>query len=95
MTQPNIKCEKCGGDMVVKSGRYGNFTACSNFPDCKNILKQNKEASPVERTGEQCDKCGEGEIVIRNGQYGKFKACSSFPKCRNTKKINEVIQPSP
>lgn len=83
-----MKCEKCGeGDMVVKSGRYGNFTACSNFPDCKNILKENKQATPVERTGEKCDKCGEGEMVIRSGQYGKFKACSNFPKCRNTKKI--------
>ena len=93
MTNPNIKCEKCGeGDMVVKSGRYGNFTACSNFPDCKNILKDKKTGSPPEKTGEKCDKCEEGEMVIRNGQYGKFKACSSFPKCRNTKKIEAPSQ---
>ena len=87
-----MKCDKCGGDMVVKSGRYGNFTACSNFPECKNILKENKSSAPVERTGEKCDKCGEGEMVIRSGQYGKFKACSSFPKCRNTKKIEAPAQ---
>ncbi len=89
MAQPNTRCDKCGeGDMVVKSGRYGNFTACSNFPDCKNILKENKQAGPPpERTGEQCDKCNVGEMVIRSGQYGKFKACSTFPKCRNTKKV--------
>ena len=81
--------------MVVKSGRYGNFTACSNFPDCKNILKESKPAAPVEKTGEKCDKCGEGEFLIREGQYGKFKACSNFPKCRNTKKITQENKKDP
>ena len=92
MEKTNLKCEKCGGEMVVKSGRYGNFTACSNFPDCKNILKDKKTGPPPERTGEKCDKCGEGEMLIRSGQYGKFKACSSFPQCRNTKKIEAPTQ---
>ena len=87
MEQTNLKCEKCGGDMVVKSGRYGNFTACSNFPDCKNILKEGKTKEEPEKTGEKCDKCGEGEMVIRTGHYGKFSACNRYPRCKNTKKI--------
>ena len=87
-----MKCDKCGGDMVVKSGRYGNFTACSNFPDCKNILKEKKDGPPAERTGEKCDKCGEGEFLVRDGKFGKFKACSKYPSCKNTKKISEETQ---
>jgi len=90
MDKTKIKCEKCGGEMVEKTGRFGPFTACSNFPDCKNILKSNKVAGPApEKTGEKCDKCGEGEFVIRDGKFGKFKACSRFPQCKNTQKIEE------
>ena len=44
----------------------------------------------VEKTGEKCDKCGEGEMVIRTGKFGKFIACSNYPKCRNTKKIEQT-----
>lgn len=78
------KCEKCGAEMVIKMGRYGRFTACSNFPTCKNIIKAPKEEP--EKTGETCEKCG-GEMVIRSGRFGKFIACSNYPKCKNTKKI--------
>jgi len=73
--------------MVEKAGRYGQFTACSNFPDCKNILKDNKTGPAPQKTGEKCDKCGEGEFLIRDGKFGKFKACSKYPNCKNTKKI--------
>ena len=78
-------CDKCGSPMVVKRGRFGKFIACSNFPTCKNILKEEKTAP--EPTGEKCDKCGTGEMVIRAGRFGKFIACSNYPKCKNTKKI--------
>lgn len=84
MEKTGQKCEKCGADMVEKMGRYGRFVACSNFPACKNILKEEKKA-PVE-TDEVCDKCG-GKMVIRSGRFGDFMACSNYPKCKNTKKI--------
>ena len=80
------KCDKCGSDMVEKSGRYGPFIACSNFPDCKNILKEDKKP-PVE-SGEVCEKCG-GGMVIRSGKFGDFLACSNYPKCKNTKKLTQ------
>lgn len=88
--ETDLICEKCGSKMIIKMGRYGKFTACSNFPTCKNILKKdslNGGAEP-EKTGEKCDKCEEGEMVIRTGRFGKFIACSRYPKCKNTKKIN-------
>ncbi len=84
-------CEKCGGEMIVKMGRYGRFVACSNFPKCKNILKPPKDEKEPEKTGELCEKCG-GEMVIRIGRFGKFKACSNYPKCKNTKKIPKEEQ---
>ena len=84
MDKTELKCEKCGSDMVEKSGRYGPFTACSNYPDCKNILKEEKKP-PVE-TKEVCEKCG-GKMVIRSGKFGEFLACSNYPKCKNTKKV--------
>ena len=90
MEKTGQKCEKCGSDMIIKMGRYGKFTACSNFPTCKNILKDGKPKEEPEKTGEKCDKCGEGEMVIRTGKFGKFIACSNYPKCRNTKKIEQT-----
>lgn len=79
-------CEKCGSPMVVKRGRFGKFIACSNFPACKNILKEKKDAAPPEKVGRVCPKDG-GELVFRASRFGKFIACSNFPKCRYTEKI--------
>ena len=81
------KCEKCGNDMVVRMGRYGKFIACSNYPECKNILKEKKDKEPPRETGELCEKCGEGKLVIRRSRFGEFIACNRFPKCRYTRKI--------
>ena len=67
-------------------GRFGRFAACSNFPTCKNILKDKKDKEPDEETGEVCEKDG-GKMVFRKGRFGKFIACANYPKCRNTKKI--------
>jgi len=82
-------CEKCGSPMVIRRSRFGKFTACSNYPTCKNILKEEK--APPEKTGEKCDQCETGEMVIRFGRFGKFLACSNYPKCKNTKKIVKDI----
>jgi len=81
-----VNCEKCGSKMIYKMGRFGRFAACSNFPACKNILKDKKDKEPDEETGEICDKDG-GKMVFRKGRFGKFIACANYPKCKNTKKI--------
>ena len=90
--QTDLICDKCGKPMVVKRGRFGKFIACSNFPECKNILKEEKKEP--EKTGEKCEKCGDGEMVIRYGRFGKFIACSNYPTCKNTKKILKEEQPA-
>ncbi len=85
-------CEKCGSPMVVKRGRFGKFIACSNYPTCKNVLKEPKAAP--EPTGEQCEKCG-APLVYRHGRFGKFIACSNYPKCKNTRKISKESSSAP
>jgi DNA topoisomerase-1 len=79
-------CEKCGAPMIINSGKYGNYYACSNYPKCQNIKAVNeKVAIPTEQI---CSKCG-GMMVERQGKFGKFLACSNYPKCKNTVSLSE------
>ncbi len=82
-------CDKCGSTMVVKRGRFGKFIACSNFPECKNILKEKKDSAPPEKVGRVCPEDG-GELIFRAGRFGKFIACVNFPKCKHTEKIKKT-----
>lgn len=66
--------------MVFKTGRYGKFEACSNYPECKYIKNSRKKAEPV-MTDEVCPNCG-SPVVIKKGRWGEFKACSNYPKCK-------------
>lgn len=70
------KCEKCGKPMVIKTGRFGKFMACTGFPECKNT-KTIKNT-----TGQKCPECKEGDVVIKRTKRGKtFWGCSRFPEC--------------
>ncbi|MEI7818713.1 MAG: type I DNA topoisomerase [bacterium] len=69
-------CDLCGKMMVIKSGRFGQFLACSGWPDCKN-------AKPILKlTGIECEKCHEGELTERKTKKGRrFWGCSRYPDC--------------
>lgn len=83
-----VICEKCGSAMIINSGKYGNYYACSNYPTCQNIKPVNeKTVIPTDRI---CDKCG-GMMVEREGKFGKFLACSNYPKCKNTVSMSESV----
>ena len=82
----DVKCEKCGAPMRLKSGRFGNYYACSNYPNCENIRPVNEKV--VIPTDIICEKCG-GMMVEREGKYGKFLACGNYPKCRNSRPLDE------
>jgi DNA topoisomerase-1 len=72
--QTDEVCEKCGSPMLIKSGRYGKFLACSRYPECKNT-------KPIS-TGIKCPKDG-GDIVERRSKKGKpFWSCSNYPECK-------------
>ena len=77
----DVICEKCGAPMIIKSGRYGNYYACSNYPECKNIKSVKEKA--VVLTDKVCEKCG-APMALKEGQFGKFLACTNYPKCKNT-----------
>ena len=79
----DIVCEKCGAKMIRKTGRYGKYLACSNYPECSNIKSENVEESDV-----VCEKCG-AKMIVKSGRYGKFFACPNYPTCTNVKPLNE------
>ncbi len=88
-------CPKCGGELVKKNSRYGEFIACNNYPKCKYV-KQTETANN-EATQELCEKCG-GEMVQKFSRNGAFLACNNYPECKNTKSLkntpnaNEIIE---
>lgn len=71
-------CPECGSALVIRKGRYGEFVACSNYPECKYIKKEEKE----EKIIMDCPLC-DGKIVERKTRRGKvFYGCNHFPKCK-------------
>jgi len=84
-------CPECGGELLLRKGRFGEFVACGNFPKCKYTKNQNETEqedanTPSEATNEICDKCG-SPMVIKDSKRGKFLACSAYPKCKNAKPL--------
>lgn len=74
------KCPECGSPLVIRKGKYGEFTACSNYPTCKYIKKENKQTE--KEIVCKCPKC-EGNIIVRKTKKGKeFYGCDNFPKCK-------------
>ncbi len=71
-------CPECGGDLVIRKGKYGEFIACSNYPTCKYIKREQKEVKEICK----CPKCDKGMIVERKTKKGKiFYGCNNYPKC--------------
>jgi DNA topoisomerase-1 len=71
--------------MVLKRGRFGQFMACTGYPDCKTTrrLDQGKRVPDIP-LDEPCPKCGRN-LMIRHGRYGEFTACSGYPDCKYVK----------
>jgi DNA topoisomerase-1 len=71
-------CPECGNPLVIRHGKFGKFVACSNYPECKYIKKEEKQTVEVCT----CLKCG-SPIVERKTRRGKvFYGCSNYPKCK-------------
>jgi DNA topoisomerase-1 len=98
----NEICEKCKSKMIIKTGRFGKFLACSSYPDCKNIKPMpgtdkdkdgkadSEEIKELQEKykGEKCEKC-DSDMAIKVGRFGPFLACTAYPKCKNIKNIKE------
>jgi len=78
-------CENCGRVMVLKRGRFGQFMACTGYPDCKTTrrLDQGKRVPDIP-LDEKCPKC-DRNLMIRHGRYGEFTTCSGYPDCKYVK----------
>jgi DNA topoisomerase-1 len=82
-------CENCGKTMALKRGRFGQFYACTGYPECKTTRKiagagsaPKKPDIPLDET---CPKCKEAKLVIKDGRFGPFTSCSNYPKCKYIK----------
>ena len=75
-------CENCGRPMVLKRGRFGQFMACTGYPDCKTTrrLDQGKKVPDIP-LDEKCPNCGRN-LLLRHGRYGEFISCSGYPECK-------------
>lgn len=91
------ECDKCGKPMVIKSGRFGRFMACTGFPDCRYTRPAD---SPEERAvkelvsedvDELCDKC-EKRMVVKDSQRGRFLSCTSYPECQGVAPLRVGVE---
>jgi DNA topoisomerase-1 len=86
-------CPECGGDVVVRKGKYGRFKGCARFPRCRWTSSLENEKDRDQTSGERgadqtgsggesdgCPQCG-GKVLIRKGKYGRFRSCSNYPRC--------------
>ncbi len=74
--------------MVIKTGRFGRFYACTGYPDCKSTkpLAGDGAMAASEATDEKCELCGSA-MQIKHGRFGKFLGCSRYPECKGIKRI--------
>lgn len=76
VTETDVVCEKCGSKMVIRSGRFGKFLACPNYPKCKNT-----KPMPEDEIKELCPKCGAKLLKKISKKGKKFYGCSAYPSC--------------
>jgi len=103
LNDSGLKCEKCGKAMIVRSGRRGEFLACSGYPECKNAMSFQKDEAgkivilPRAERAEMpavdiaCEKCKK-PMAIKMSRRGPFLACTGYPKCKNAKPVPEEIK---
>ncbi|HEY1760312.1 MAG TPA: type I DNA topoisomerase [Bryobacteraceae bacterium] len=78
-------CGNCGRPMVLKKGRFGQFLACSGYPDCKTTKQLGEAQKPKDvPLDEKCPQCS-NQLVKKYGRYGEFVACSNYPTCKYIK----------
>ena len=101
-------CEKCGAGMVIKFGRFGQYLACANYPECKTtreVAKKSTAGDSASANGEAegtaeteetpvCELCGK-PMALKKGRFGSFYGCTGYPECKNIRKIAKGNQPPP
>ena len=89
--ETDVVCEKCGKPMIKRWGRFGQFLACTGFPECKNTQPFGDEAAAqAQQTDEKCDVC-QSPMVVKRGRFGQFLACSRYPECKGARPILKKV----
>ncbi|MDT5158796.1 MAG: topoisomerase [Acidobacteriota bacterium] len=105
------KCENCSSPMVIKLGRFGQFLACSNYPECRTTREVAKPSAEGDGAGastlaagdvgesveEICELCGK-PMAMKRGRFGPFLGCSGYPECRNIRRVSKktgAVAPAP
>jgi DNA topoisomerase I len=82
-------CENCGKPMALKRGRFGQFLACTGYPECKTTRKLTGSTGAPKKPDvtleEICPQCREAKLVVKDGRYGAFTSCGNYPKCKYIK----------
>jgi len=86
----DVMCEKCGKPMIKRWGRFGQFLACSGFPECKSTRPLEGDEQEAEATNETCGECS-APMVAKAGRFGRFLACSRYPDCKGTKPLLKKV----
>ena len=89
-------CEKDGGRMMIKFGRFGQFLACENYPECQSTREVGSKKAEADGAGSgegekaeevpACELCGR-EMALKKGRFGAFYGCTGYPECKNIRKI--------
>ncbi|HVF66151.1 MAG TPA: type I DNA topoisomerase [Pyrinomonadaceae bacterium] len=103
-------CENCGSPMVIKLGRFGQFLACSNYPECRTTREVAKPASAdgdgakgdgadgaPDAAEETCELCGK-PMAMKRGRFGPFLGCTGYPECKNIRRVSKktgAVAPAP
>jgi DNA topoisomerase-1 len=91
---PDVTCDMCGGPMIMRRGRFGNFLACTRYPECKGTRKIGRDGKPVAPptvTDITCPHCKQGKLLERKGAFGRpFYGCQRYPDC--TYLVNDVAE---
>jgi DNA topoisomerase-1 len=98
-------CENCGAGMVIKFGRFGQFLACSNYPECKTTreVAQKQSASSSQQSTEEIQNPKSEtqnqdvplcelcgkDMTLKKGRFGSFYGCTGYPECKNIRKIDK------
>ncbi len=93
-------CPKCGSPLVIKFGRYGEFLACSNYPECTYTRDLGTEQDAGSEDAEEAPKCPEcgAPMVKKRSRFGPFWACSRYPECKGTRRMGKAkaaVSPKP
>src|SRR5436309_7358942 len=82
-------CQNCGRPMTLKRGRFGQFLACTGYPECKTTRKLAAGTKTPKKQDvlleEICPQCGKAKLAMKEGRFGEFIACSNYPKCKYIK----------